>query len=193
MPFGLNRLGVAAGATGALAAGAFGYLLRRPLPPLDGEFRLKGLSAPVDIVRDRWGIPHISARDPLDAYFGQGFCHAQDRLWQMELTRRLTAGRLAEVFGERALDVDRFQRRLGLHRAAQREWETADADLRDALRAYSAGVNACLEGLVTSKKLPAEFVLARFQPEPWQPVDTLGFGRYLAYSQTSNWESELVR
>ena len=91
MPFGLNRLGVAAGATGALAAGAFGYLLRRPLPPLDGEFRLKGLSAPVDIVRDRWGIPHISARDPLDAYFGQGFCHAQDRLWQMELTRRLTA------------------------------------------------------------------------------------------------------
>ena len=111
----------------------------------------------------------------------------------MELTRRLTAGRLSEVFGERALDVDRFQRRLGLHRAAQREWETADADLRDALRAYSAGVNACLEGLVTSKKLPAEFVLARFQPEPWQPVDTLGFGRYLAYSQTSNWESELVR
>src|SRR5437764_2496177 len=167
--------------------------LHRPLPPLDGEFRLKGLSAPVDIVRDRWGIPHISAHDPLDAYFGQGFCHAQDRLWQMELTRRLTAGRLSEVFGERALDVDRFQRRLGLHRAAQREWETADGDLRDALRAYAAGVNACLEGLVTSKKLPAEFVLARFQPEPWQPVDTLGFGRYLAYSQTSNWESELVR
>ena len=193
MPFGLNRLGVAAGATGAVAAGAFGYLLRRPLPPLDGEFRLKGLSAPVDIVRDRWGIPHISARDPLDAYFGQGFCHAQDRLWQMELTRRLTAGRLAEVFGERALDVDRFQRRLGLHRAAQREWETADTDLRDVLRAYASGVNAWLDGLVTSRKLPPEFVLARFQPEPWQPVDTLGFGRYLAYSQTPNWESELVR
>ena len=193
MPFGLNRLGVAAGATGALAAGAFGYLLRRPLPPLDGELRLKGLSAPVDIVRDRWGIPHISARDPLDAYFAQGFCHAQDRLWHMELTRRLTAGRLAEVFGKLALDVDRFQRRLGLHRAAQREWDGADADLRDTLRAYAAGVNACLESLVAAKKLPAEFVLARFQPDPWQPVDTLGFARYLAYSQTPNWESELVR
>ena len=193
MPFGLNRLGVAAGATGALAAGAFGYLLRRPLPPLDGELRLKGLSAPVDIVRDRWGIPHISARDPLDAYFAQGFCHAQDRLWHMELTRRLTAGRLAEVFGKLALDVDRFHRRLGLHRAAQREWDAADADLRDMLRAYAAGVNACLDGLVAAKKLPAEFVLARFQPEPWQPVDTLGFARYLAYSQTPNWESELVR
>jgi penicillin amidase len=193
VPFGLNRLGVAAGATGAVAAGAFGYLLHRPLPPLDGEVRLKGLSAPVDIVRDRWGIPHISARDPLDAFFAQGFCHAQDRLWQMELTRRLTAGRLAEVFGKLALDVDRFQRRVGLHRAAQQEWETADADLRDSLRAYSAGVNACLDGLVAAKKLPPEFVLARFQPEPWQPVDTLGLARYLAYSQTPNWESELVR
>src|SRR5687768_9713490 len=126
MPFGFNRLGVAAGATGALVAGAFGYLLRRPLPQLDGEVRIKGLNAPVEIVRDRWGIPHISARDALDAYFGQGFCHAQDRLWEMELTRRLAAGRLSEVFGKDALDVDRFQRRVGLHRAAQREWETAD-------------------------------------------------------------------
>jgi penicillin amidase len=193
VPPGLNRLGVAAGAVGALAAGAFGYLLRRPLPPLDGEITLKGLSAPVEIVRDRWGIPHISAREPLDAFFGQGYCHAQDRLWQMELTRRIAAGRLAEVFGKDALAIDRFQRRLGLHRAAQREWETADTSLRDTLRAYAAGVNACLDGLVMSKKLPAEFVLARFHPEPWEPVDTLGFARYLAYSQTPNWESELVR
>ena len=86
--FGLNRVGVAAGATGAVAAGAFSYLLRRPLPTVDGELRVAGLSAPVEIVRDRWGIPHISARDALDAFFGQGFCHAQDRLWQMELARR---------------------------------------------------------------------------------------------------------
>src|SRR5258708_2523798 len=178
---------------GALAAGAFGYLLRRPLPPLDGELRLKGLSAPVEIVRDRWGIPHISARDALDAYFGLGFCHAQDRLWAMDLARRLAAGRLAEVFGKDALDVDRFQRRLGLHRAAQHEWDTAEASLRDILRAYAAGVNACLDGLLAAKKLPAEFVLARFQPEPWEPVDTLGFARYLAYSQSPNWESELIR
>src|SRR6185503_12542397 len=107
MPFGLQRLGVVAGATGAVAAGALGYLLRRPLPQLAGELRLRGLNAPVEIVRDRWGIPHISAREPLDAYFGQGFCHAQDRLWQMELTRRLAAGRLAEVLGAGALDIDR--------------------------------------------------------------------------------------
>src|SRR5438477_6661614 len=155
--------------------------------------RLKGLTGPVEIVRDRWGIPHISAREPLDAYFGQGFCHAQDRLWQMELTRRLASGRLSEVFGKEALDVDRFQRRVGLHRAAQHEWQTARADLVDILRAYAAGVNAWLDGLVSAKKLPVEFVLARFQPEPWEPIDTLAFARYLAYSQSPNWESELVR
>jgi penicillin amidase len=193
VPFGLSRVGVAAGATGALAAGAFGYLLRRPLPALDGEVRLKGLSAPVEIVRDRWGIPHISAREALDAYFGQGFCHAQDRLWQMELTRRLASGRLAEVFGKDALDIDRFQRRVGLHRAAQREWETLSSEVRDILRAYAAGVNACVDGSIAAKKLPVEFVLARFQPQPWEPVDTLVFARYLAYLQTPNWESELIR
>jgi penicillin amidase len=190
---GLSRFGVAAGATGAVVAGALGYLLRRPLPSLDGEIRLRGLTAPVEIVRDRWGIPHISARDALDAYFGQGFCHAQDRLWQMELTRRLTNGRLAEVFGKEALDVDRFHRRLGLHRAAQHEWATAEPDLRGALQAYSAGVNACLDAVITARKLPVEFVLTRFEPEPWEPADTLGLARYLAYSQSPNWESELVR
>jgi penicillin amidase len=190
---GLNRLGVAAGATGAVAAGALGYLLRRPLPQVDGELRLKGLNAPIEIVRDRWGIPHISAREPLDAFFGQGFCHAQDRLWQMELSRRLAAGRLSEILGKAALDVDRFQRRIGLYRAAQHEWDRAEPGLRDVLLAYAAGVNACLDGLFAANKLPIEFVLARFKPEPWEPVDSLAFGRYLAYSQSPNWESELVR
>src|SRR5205814_1096533 len=75
----------------------------------------------------------------------------------------------------------------------QREWETSDADLRDILRAYAAGVNACLDGLLATGKLPVEFVLARFHPEPWEPIDTLGYARYLAYSQSPNWESELVR
>jgi penicillin amidase len=193
VPFGLSRFGVAAGATGALVAGAFGYLLRRPLPALDGEVHIKGLSGPVEIARDRWGIPHISAREVLDAYFGQGFCHAQDRLWQMDVTRRLASGRLGDVFGKDALDIDRFQRRVGLQRAARHEWETLSGEVRDILRAYAAGVNACLDGLIAAKKLPVEFVLARFQPQPWEPVDTLVFARYLAYSQTPNWESELIR
>jgi penicillin amidase len=191
--FGLQRLGVAAGATGAIAAGAMGYLLRRPLPQLDGELRLKGLNGPVDVVRDRWGVPHISAHEIDDAVFAQGYCHAQDRLWQMDLSRRLAAGRLSDVFGEAALDIDRFQRRLGLHRAAQAEWETAPANLRQSLVAYAAGVNACLDGLLSTGKLPVEFVLARYRPAPWEPLDTLAYARYLAWSLSPNWESELVR
>ena len=123
MPLGSTASASPPAPTGAVAAGAFGYLLRRPLPQLDGELRVTGLNGPVEIVRDRWGIPHISAREPLDAFFGQGFCHAQDRLWQMELSRRVASGRLAEVFGKDALDIDRFQRRLGLHRAANAEWD----------------------------------------------------------------------
>jgi penicillin amidase len=193
LPFGLQRLGVAAGATGAVAAGALGYFLRRPLPQLAGEVRLAGLNGPVEVVRDRWGIPHVSAHEALDAYFAQGYCHAQDRLWQMELARRVANGRLAEVFGPDALDVDRFQRRIGLHRAAQAEWATADAGLRDILRAYAAGVNACIDGIMATGKVPVEFVLARFTPEPWQPLDTLAYARFLAFSFSPNWESELVR
>ncbi|MGI9145080.1 MAG: penicillin acylase family protein [Chloroflexota bacterium] len=191
--FGLNRVGVAAGATGAVAAGAFRYLLRRPLPQLDGEVRVAGLHARVEIVRDRWGIPHISARDPLEAFFGQGFCHAQDRLWQMELARRFASGRLAEVFGKDALDMDRFLRRLGLHRAAQKDWQAASPSLRDILGAYASGVNACLDGLIASGKLPVEFGLARFSPGRWDPLDTLTFARYFAFSLSPNWESELIR
>lgn len=193
MPFGFNRVGVAAGAAGAVAAGALGYLLRRPLPQVDGEIRVRGVAGSIEIIRDRWGIPHITGEDEHGAWFGLGYCHAQERLWQMEISRRLAAGRLSEVLGPGALDIDRFQRRLGLHRAAQRDWETANADLRDALLAYAGGVNACLDAVIAANKLPVEFVLARFQPEPWEPVDSLGYGRFLAYSQSPNWESELVR
>jgi penicillin amidase len=190
--FAWRGLGVAAGATGALAAGALGYLLRRGLPQLDGELRLAGLNGPIEIVRDRWGVPHVSARDEHDAFFAQGFCHAQDRLWQMELSRRLARGRLAEVLGEVALDVDRFMRRLGLHRAAQAEWERTAPSTRGCLEAYVRGVNAAIDNL-SSVKLPIEFVLTRITPSAWEPLDSLAYGRYMAFSLAPNWESELIR
>src|ERR687885_2085726 len=190
-PFAWRGLGVAAGATGALAAGAVGYLLRRALPQLDGELRLSGLNAPIEIVRDRWGVPHVSARDEHDAFFAQGFCHAQDRLWQMELSRRLARGRLAEVLGEVALDVDRFMRRLGLHRAAQAEWDALSPAPRACLEAYVRGVNAAIDS--TRANLPIEFVLTRIAPTAWEALDSLSYGRYLAFSLAPNWESELIR
>src|SRR5919201_6695673 len=182
-PFAWRGLGVAAGATGALAAGAVGYLLRRALPQVDGELRLRGLNAPIDIVRDRWGIPHVSAHDQPDALFAQGFCHAQDRLWQMELSRRLARGRLAEAFGPEALDLDRFMRRLGLHRAAATEWDTSDQATRDGLRAYALGVNRAIESSLSGTAgLPVELILARITPEPWDPLDSLAYLRHIAFS-----------
>lgn len=192
LPF-LQGLGVAAGAVGAVGAGAVGYLLKRSLPPLDGDVAVRGLTGPVQVVRDRWGIPHVSAHTLHDALFGQGYCHAQDRLWQMELNRRLARGRLAEALGPDALDIDRFMRRVGLHRAAQVEWHQADGDVRAALQAYAAGVNAYLARMVATGKLPIEMVLIGLQPAPWEPLDSLSFGRYMAFTQAPNWESELMR
>src|SRR5262245_54968623 len=94
-----------------LAAGIYVYL-RQSLPQTTGDIRLAGVSAQVDIVRDRYGIPHIFAASPEDASFALGFAHAQDRLWQMEMNRRTGAGRLAEVLGAGALETDRFLRTL---------------------------------------------------------------------------------
>ncbi len=192
LPF-VGGLGVAAGTAGAVGAGAIGYLLRRSLPPLDGDLQLRGLNGPVEIVRDRWGIPHISAHTLLDALFAQGFCHAQDRLWQMELSRRLARGRLAEALGPDALEIDRFMRRLGLGRAARAEWDAAGAEVRAPVDAYAAGVNAWLERLRATGKLPIELVLTGIQPQPWEPVDSLSCGRFVALSLAPNWESELMR
>ncbi len=189
----VHRLGLAAGATGALGAGVVRYLLQRPLPQVDGEVRLRGLNGRVEVIRDAWGIPHVSARDEHDALFAQGYCHAQDRFWQMDLNRRLACGQLAEAFGQDALDVDRFMRRLGLHRAARAELDALDAETHALLLAYTAGVNAWLADALAAGKQPIEYRLARFDPRPWDPVDSLAFGRYFAFTQSPNWESELAR
>ena len=97
----------------ALGGGAV-YLVRRPFPQTSGTLRVRGLAAPVEVIRDRWGIPHIYAQNPRDLFFAQGYVQAQDRLWQMELFRRTSAGRLSEIFGPPTLGVDRFMRVLGL-------------------------------------------------------------------------------
>ena len=163
---------------------------RRRALPVDGALRLGGLSAPVEIVRDRWGVPHIYAAGLDDLFFAQGFVHAQDRLWQMELNRRIAMGRLAELFGPVALDTDRFSRTFGFRRLAEADL-VALGSLRGHLEAYAAGVNACLEEM--GDRLPVEFALLRHRPEPWAPLDTLAWARVMAWSLSHGWASELVR
>jgi len=161
--------------------------LRRPR--LRGTWHLPGLIAAVEILRDRWGVPHIYAAGAADLMFAQGFVHAQDRLWQMEFQRRLVAGRLAELVGPAALSVDRAVRILGMRRVAEAEVALLDAKTRAALDAYVAGVNACM----AREPLPVEFRLLRYRPEPWTAADSLSWTKMLAWSLSVNWESELLR
>ncbi|MGI8608354.1 MAG: penicillin acylase family protein [Candidatus Dormibacteria bacterium] len=175
----------------AVVAIAYHLIFRRPLPRVEGRLQVSGIDADVVLTRDERGIPHISASSRRDALFGIGFVHAQDRLWQMELQRRMAAGRLCEVVGPRGLGVDRLMRRLGLRRVSEAEWHITHAtgDVRAEVLAYTAGVNAAMR----DRPLPAEFTILRHRPEPWEPEDTLAVGRLLSYSQALNWESQLVR
>jgi penicillin amidase len=108
----LKAVGVATGVAGSAAA-ALAYLYRRPLPKTEGTIRLSGLHRPVQVIRDRWGVPHIYAENSQDLFFAQGYVHAQDRLWQMEFNRRIGHGRLSEIFGHRV----RYRRAAPHHRA----------------------------------------------------------------------------
>lgn len=150
------------------------------LPTHEGTFAVPGLQQTVRIDRDTYGIPNIIASSERDANFALGYTHAQDRLWQMEINRRLAAGRLAEVLGEPALDTDKFLRTLGIARTAQSIYKNLDAEQRDWLDAYAAGVNAYL-----SKRggpLPPEFYLTRApKPEPWTPADSIGWSLMMAW------------
>src|SRR5690606_23469450 len=165
---------------------------RASQPQLDGQLALSGLSAPVDIVRDREGIPHIYAQSEADAWYALGFVHAQDRLWQMEMNRRLPAGRLAEILGPGAAGADRFMRTLGVRRNAQAIFDNMAPDSQDALKAYARGVNAYLEN--RSGPLPPEFLLTGAPaPELWQPADSVAWQTMMAWDLGANWSQELLR
>ena len=175
---------------GAAAAG--GYLwLRGSLPEIDGERAAPGLGAPVEVVRDRHGIPHILARSEEDALFALGYVHAQDRLWQMEMNRRIGAGRLAEVLGAPALGTDRLLRVLGLYRRAQATVAHLSPGARRRVDAYANGVNAWLE--TRTGPLPPEFLILGFEPGPWTAADTVVWPKVMALDLAREWTRDLMR
>jgi penicillin amidase len=172
-----------------------GYVwLRGSLPQVDGRIEVAGLSGPIEIVRDRNSVPHIYARSAIDAQFGLGFVHAQDRLWQMEMNRRIGAARLSEVVGEAGLPIDRFLRTLGIYGHAERTLDNLDIETRAALEAYAAGVNAFLATRGDPlAPLPPEFVILRHTPEEWRPADSLAWTKMMAWDLSGNWGAELLR
>jgi len=173
----------------AAAGGGYAYL-HRSLPKVEGTLRLAGLNAEITVLRDAWDVPHIYASSVEDAMFGLGFVHAQDRLWQMEMNRRIGSGRLAEVLGPRALETDRFLRTLGVQRAARASLHGLDSATRDTLDAYAAGVNAFL---ATDPVLPPEFWLLRVDPQPWMAVDSVAWTKMMAWDLGGNWKNEVLR
>ena len=166
------------------------FYLRLSLPETEGELTIAGLDSPVEILRDAHGIPHIFARSERDAQFALGFVHAQDRLWQLEMNRRIASGRLAEILGPAALDTDRFLRTVGIRRVAEANLQRVDAESKKLFGAYAAGVNAFLR---TKPVLPLEFWILDVQPEPWSEVDSAAWGKMLAWDLGGNWRAELLR
>ncbi|MGH7171936.1 MAG: penicillin acylase family protein [Gemmataceae bacterium] len=166
-------------------------LLGRRLPRTQGSLRVAGLKSRVRIHRDRWGIPHIEADSERDAAFAIGFCHGQDRAFQLELLLRAVRGTLSELVGRDALPIDRLSRRIGFHRAAAEQWPLLDAEIQAGIEAYAHGVAAAAtQGL---PKRPHEFVLLRSQPTPWTPLDSLGVVKLISFTLASNWDIELAR
>jgi len=161
------------------------------LPRIEGRFPIKGLELPATVTRATAGVPHVTARSVRDAYFAVGWTHAQDRLWQMEMQRRVAAGRLSEVVGEAGLDSDRFMRTLDLRNLAETSLDKLDKPTRDLLQAYSDGINAWLSD--HWHRLPPEFIALRLRPEPWSPADSLAIGRVLSLQLTNDWQSEILR
>jgi penicillin G amidase len=142
--------------------------LRAAVPSTAGSVRVAGLAGEVEIFRDDLGIPHVRAGSARDAFFGQGFAHAQDRLWQMDYDRRRAAGRWAEWAGKAWVDQDVFMRRLGLPQTAEADYAAFDDETRAMFDAYAEGVNAFI---ASGAALPAEYALVGATPEPWRPWD----------------------
>jgi penicillin amidase len=165
-------------------------LLTAALPRTRGVLEVEGINARVVIARDSFGIPHIDASSMRDAAFGMGVAHAQDRLWQMEVTRRVAAGRVSEFAGQDGVAMDRFVRRLGLFRVARQEEAQLSNEVREMLDAYAAGVNWVIG---SGRKLPLEFRLLKLKPEPWEPAHSLAVIKLLALGLSLNWDTELQR
>ena len=178
-----------------LAIGLVYFLASQSLPDYDQTEEVTGLSAPVEIIRDNANVPHIFGESDPDVFFGLGYAHAQDRLWQMTSLRRTVQGRLSEVFGARTVRIDRLLRRLDLYRLAQQSVAVQDDYTTAALEAYAAGVNARLSEIndeALGRGAP-EMFLFNAPVAPWQPADSLAIIKLMGLQLSGHLEEEVLR
>ncbi|WP_351233648.1 penicillin acylase family protein [Streptomyces sp. NPDC002133] len=171
--------------------------VRASFPQTTGTIKLKGLSGPVDVKRDANGIPQIYASSDEDLFKAQGYVHAQDRFWEMDVRRHVTAGRLSEMFGSGSVETDAFLRTLGWRKVAEREYESElSPDTKKHLQAYADGVNAYLEGR-NNKDISVEYAALGFtndyKPEKWTPVDSVAWLKAMAWDLRGNMQDEIDR
>jgi penicillin amidase len=173
------------------------YCFTRSFPQIEGQLQVEGLQAPVEVYRDSFGVPHIYASNSADLFFTQGYIHAQDRFWQMDFWRHIGSGRLAEMFGDGQVENDQILRTLGFARVAQEELDDIDADSLAILQSYTSGVNAYLANR-QGVDLSLEYALLKltnssYQPEPWQPLHSMTWGKVMAWDLGGNMDAEIER
>ncbi|MGP8301256.1 penicillin acylase family protein [Streptomyces inhibens] len=171
--------------------------VRASFPQTTGSLKLPGLTNPVDVTRDANGIPQIYADTDEDLFRAQGYVQAQDRFWEMDVRRHMTAGRLSEMFGKSQVKADSFLRTLGWHEVAQKEYDTKlSPSTKKYLQAYSAGVNAYLKDH-TGSALSLEYAALDFEndykPEKWTPVDSVAWLKAMAWDLRGNMQEEIDR
>jgi penicillin amidase len=159
------------------------------LAPLDGDLRLPGLREPVEVLRDQWGIAHIYARNQRDLFFAQGFVAAQDRLFQLDMWRRIGRGETAELLGEEAIEADRFARLVLYRGEMEAEWRSYAPDTQEIATAFTDGINACIDQF--GERLPIEFQILGHKPGKWRPEDILT--RMSGITMCGNWQREVAR
>ncbi|MDZ8188816.1 MAG: penicillin acylase family protein [Nostoc sp. ChiSLP02] len=182
---------------GLLLMGLASNIVRQSFPQENGTIQLPGLKAEVTVERDKWGIPHIWAANSHDLFMAQGYIHAQDRFWQMDFWRHIGSGRLSEMFGSSQVETDKYLRTMGWARVAQQEIPQINAQMKAYLQAYADGVNAYLtkrQGSALSLEYAVlKFLNPGYQPEPWQILHSLTWGKVMAYDLGRNFQSEIER
>jgi penicillin amidase len=162
----------------------------RAIPDYNAEISLDGLNGRVEVYRDTFGIPHIHAQNEKDLYRVTGYVMAQDRLWQMDLLRRVAPGRLAEIFGEDYIGTDQLLRALRIEDKSRLIMARTEPEIMACLEAFSEGINQYISD--AGRNLPFEFTVLRYKPEPWLPVHTINMIGYMSWSSSSSWGDELA-
>lgn len=165
-------------------------LITNSLPKISGSITLEVLNRPVKVYRDEYGIPHIFAENERDLFIASGYITAQDRLWQMDLNRRVASGRLSEIFGEATIESDKFIRTWGFARTAKEIVNILSPESRMALEAYVEGVNTYIAS--HQDRLPIAFTRLKYNPEKWKIEDSIAYIRLMAWKLSFSWYVDLV-